>query len=97
MEVAGLPMPIGRYESRGATMTEFKRPWWWPWNFRIVWALWRLMVRWRYRRTGDCGLDCGWYEPFGFVPEAECPIHDRSQWTPEHSEDYRSIAMRQQE
>ena len=55
----------------------YKRPWWWPWNFRIVWALWRLQVRFRHWRTGDCGLACGYVEPYGFVPEAECPIHDK--------------------
>jgi len=47
------------------------RPWYWPWRFRIVWAAWRLLVRFRYWRTGDCGNSCD-----GVVPEAECPIHD---------------------
>ena len=48
----------------------------WLWRFRIVWVLWRLWVRARYAATGDCGCVCGYTEPFGFVPEAECPIHD---------------------
>lgn len=47
------------------------------WNYRITWFLWRLMVRIRYALTGDCGCVCGYIEPYGFVPEAECPIHDR--------------------
>lgn len=24
----------------------------------------------------DCGFECGHTEPYGFVPEAGCPIHD---------------------
>ncbi len=24
----------------------------------------------------DCGFVCGFTEPYGFVPEADCPIHD---------------------
>ena len=55
----------------------YKRPWWYPWNFRIVWEAWRLLVRFRYWRTGDCGLSCGYTEPYGFVPEDGCPIHDK--------------------
>ena len=47
------------------------------WRFRVVWVLWRLRVRLRYLLTGDCGCACGYVEPYGFVPEAECPIHDR--------------------
>lgn len=23
-----------------------------------------------------CPADCSWQEPYGFVPEAGCPIHD---------------------
>lgn len=46
------------------------------WNYRITWALWRLWVRIRYKLTGDCGCVCGYTQPYGFVPEAECPIHD---------------------
>ena len=26
---------------------------------------------------GDCEFACCWVEPFGWVPEAGCPIHDR--------------------
>jgi len=48
------------------------------WRFRIVWILWRLWVRLRYALTGDCGCACGYTEPYGFVPEADCPIHDRT-------------------
>lgn len=47
------------------------------WRFPIVWWLWSLGVRIRYALTGDCGLACGYIEPYGFVPEADCPIHDR--------------------
>lgn len=47
------------------------------WRFGIVWFVWRLWVWLRYALTGDCGCACGYVEPYGFVPEAECPIHDR--------------------
>jgi len=47
---------------------------WWP-----VWYVRRLCVMIRYRLTGDCGMGgCGYMEPYGFVPEAGCPIHDSS-------------------
>lgn len=26
--------------------------------------------------TMACGHFCGWVEPYGFVPEADCPVHD---------------------
>ncbi len=26
--------------------------------------------------TGDCGYACGMDRQFGFVPEADCPVHD---------------------
>jgi hypothetical protein len=46
------------------------------WQFRTVWFVWRLWVRLRYALTGDCGCACGITEPYGFVPEAGCPVHD---------------------
>ncbi len=24
-----------------------------------------------------CGYGCDWVYPYGFVPEADCPIHDK--------------------
>ena len=65
----------------------------WLWNLKrrmwqgpIRWWLWSLRSRWRYWLTGDCGNACEWAwlrdlrtgerEPV-FIPEAECPIHDR--------------------
>ena len=50
------------------------------WRFRVVWFCWKLWVRLRYALTGNCGCACGHVEPYGFVPEAECPIHDREGW-----------------
>jgi len=56
-----------------------------PWWRRIyLWLCWSAPVRrirnartWRrYRRTGDCGYGCDFVKPYGFVPEAECPVHD---------------------
>lgn len=26
----------------------------------------------------DCGYMCQYVEPYGFVPEVGCPVHDRS-------------------
>ena len=25
----------------------------------------------------ECDMACGYTEPYGFVPEADCPIHDK--------------------
>ena len=44
----------------------------------------RLLSKWfaltailRYLVTGYCGYGgCGYVEPYGFVPEAGCPVHD---------------------
>jgi hypothetical protein len=44
---------------------------------RVTWFLWKLRSRIQYTLTGKCGNMCETVEPFGFVPEAECPIHDR--------------------
>jgi hypothetical protein len=30
-----------------------------------------------YRGWRKCTYACGWQEPYGFVPEAGCPVHDR--------------------
>lgn len=46
------------------------------WRFRVRWLVWRLWVRLRYAVMADCGLACGYVEPYGFVPEGGCPIHD---------------------
>jgi hypothetical protein len=27
-------------------------------------------------RALECGYACGWADPFGFVPEDGCPVHD---------------------
>lgn len=24
-----------------------------------------------------CGFECNWVFPYGFVPEAGCPVHDK--------------------
>ena len=57
------------------------------WFSPIRWWLWSISSRVRYRLTGDCGNACGVAVFRGaqpphnpvllFVPEAECPIHDR--------------------
>lgn len=48
---------------------------WLRWNTPIRWVFWWYSVI-RYYVTGDCGHGCGYMLPYGFVPEADCPIHD---------------------
>jgi hypothetical protein len=51
----------------------------------LKWRFWQAKVWLRYQLTGKCGLACGETSfrhldgtPFTeFVPEADCPIHDR--------------------
>lgn len=33
-------------------------------------------------RYQECGNACGYQEPYGFVPEADCPVHDRATHKP---------------
>jgi len=40
---------------------------------------WLLDSCLRFLFTGNCGNHCGYAHPFGFVPEAGCPIHDRDE------------------
>jgi len=47
-----------------------------PFRFGIVRFVWRMSIRIRYALTGNCGCFCGYFSPYGFVPEAGCPIHD---------------------
>ena len=58
-----------------ALMWRFRR---WCWSKRLTWIIWRAGVYLRYLATGNCGCACGYAHPYGFVPEAECPIHDLS-------------------
>jgi hypothetical protein len=30
--------------------------------------------------TTDCGHECEWTSPYGWVIEAECPIHEGKDW-----------------
>lgn len=32
--------------------------------------------RFMYVFFGDCGHCCQYEKPYGFVPEADCPVHD---------------------
>lgn len=36
-----------------------------------------LLYRFRNRYVSDCDYACDWIYPYGFVPEADCPIHDK--------------------
>ena len=52
-----------------------------PWRLGGAWFRFshhRLRFWWRLRYvlTGDCGHNCEIVQPYGFVPEAECPVHD---------------------
>jgi len=55
---------------------------------RVFWAVrwwaWRMQSRWQWWLVGDCGNFCEWHvmvvdgeERHIFIPEADCPIHDR--------------------
>lgn len=54
----------------------WKVPWWKGVYLTLISPFWRISVRLRYWLVGDCGLNCGYVAPYGFVPEADCPIHD---------------------
>jgi hypothetical protein len=30
------------------------------------------------QQLGECDCACRYTEPFGWVPEADCPVHDRA-------------------
>lgn len=38
----------------------------------------KFFSRLRFAFTGDCGHVCETVQPYGFVPEADCPVHDRN-------------------
>lgn len=50
------------------------------WNVlkaRVLWPYWAVRD-WHYMFfEPKCGFECGWVYPYGFVPEAGCPVHDR--------------------
>lgn len=52
----------------------------WLWTrspFRCaVRALWRARSVAQWVITGDCGNACGLVEPYGWVAQAGCPVHD---------------------
>lgn len=71
----------GWLKSKGVTVSEnraiihFQIRFWHP----ALWLIF-LKVAWygflnRYL-VQDCGNFCTWTYPYGFVPEAGCPIHD---------------------
>lgn len=44
---------------------------------RLLWPYWALRD-WHQRYfEHSCGRLCEWVYPYGFVPEAGCPVHDR--------------------
>lgn len=40
-----------------------------------------------------CG--CGWQEPYGFVPEADCPLHDNAEFVAQMNQQFGSASARQ--
>lgn len=49
------------------------------WRRVYLWAhspVWKFITRVRYAITGKCGNACGYTEPYGWVPEAGCAVHD---------------------
>lgn len=48
----------------------------WPLtNTRVIGAIQALTTG--EEQDATCGQACGYCEPYGFVPEAGCPVHDR--------------------
>ena len=43
---------------------------------RYFWESPEMPIEWQ---VPECGYNCGWTEPYGFVPEAGCPVHDIEQ------------------
>lgn len=43
---------------------------------RLTLPIWKVTSLIRFWLTGDCGNACGHVKPYGFVPEAGCPVHD---------------------
>ena len=35
-----------------------------------------IRCRLKFVLTGDCGHACDWAQPWGWVPEDGCPVHD---------------------
>lgn len=46
-------------------------------KIRLSYWPWIALTMIRYWLTGNCGNACGFILPYGWVPEADCPIHDR--------------------
>jgi len=48
------------------------------WEGKLIFTWPAIIVRLWFILTGDClHGGCGYVEPYGFVPEADCPVHDR--------------------
>lgn len=46
---------------------------------RIKGTLYNIRYRLKFVLTGDCGHACDWAQPYGWVPEDGCPVHDVEQ------------------
>ena len=46
------------------------------WKRLYLRVIWRFVSLVRFHLTGNCGNACAHVEPYGWVPEAGCPIHD---------------------
>jgi len=51
-------------------------PLWRRLYLKVHFPIWRLATRIRYIVTGQCGNACGYAQPYGWVPEAGCAVHD---------------------
>ncbi|MHC4336289.1 MAG: hypothetical protein ACYSUV_21450 [Planctomycetota bacterium] len=45
--------------------------------WRIYWTLRQWTIMLTFRPWLKCENGCGWTWPYGFVPMADCPVHDR--------------------
>ena len=52
-------------------------------SLRYHWNMLRARILkpyWKWRSDHiptTCGYNCDWVYPYGFVPEADCPVHDK--------------------
>ena len=54
----------------------YLNPFYWLWVLTVLVRVAYWLFRSKYTPC-DCGYICDWVYPYGFVPEAECPVHDK--------------------
>lgn len=64
-----------RYKSQQKTLTEINKIFSEPWDVQNKLSEIEALVQ-----MVDCGYECEWVKPYGFVPEAGCPIHEAAKY-----------------